>query len=202
MLNNNPFNNTSGYNSANNSNNPFSNNSTSFNTPNTNSTNNLSNNMSNPYANMPNSSSSNNSNNSNNFYSKDTLFNDLPSDLKKKLVDLRNLSQLNYTFPKTHPLLDHGYTSIPSSEKYQEQFYELVGILRDIQNNTSTNNTNSNNKLSTEDHFAQESDYLMKFMNIYKNNQGNHSIVDEYEKTISMMDEKYREISAKHNKRT
>ncbi|EED44077.1 hypothetical protein EBI_25987 [Enterocytozoon bieneusi H348] len=126
-----------------------------------------------------------------NFISKETLFNDLPPELKKKLIELRNLSQNKFTFPKTHPLKKIDHISIPSCNKLYDQFCEIVKLTNCL-----------SGKNSIEDNYNQSVKDFSQFANHYKNNINNLNIVDEFEKTIALFDEKYQELSKKYKSRT
>lgn len=130
----------------------------------------------------------------NDSYIKETLFNDLPEDFKKKLVELRNLSQEKFTFGMSHPLKNVcENVSIPDCDKLQNQFSEYVDIFNSIENKTLVVNP---------DYFHETAKEFTEFKNFYKNNLHNKDVVNEFECLYAMMEERYKEIKEKYTKKT
>lgn len=134
-----------------------------------------------------------NNQSNNDYISKETLFNDLPENLKKQLVELRNLSQQKYTFGMSHPLKNMcENVTVPDCKKLQEQFTMFVDIF---------NNLNEKDIIVNPDYFQEQTKEFTTFKNFYKNNINNLDIANEFEATIAMMEKRYKEISTLYKKK-
>ncbi|KAL6122303.1 hypothetical protein NUSPORA_00667 [Nucleospora cyclopteri] len=120
--------------------------------------------------------------------SKETIFNDLPSEVKKKLVEIRNMGQNSFTFAMSHPLKDMGSVSIPSCKNLYNQFLEIIKHTEDLKDKQ---NISENYKTSVKN--------FKEFANEYKNNLNNKNIVDEFDKTYELMNLKYKDLIKKYN---
>lgn len=154
----------------------------------------------NPFNNTQNTTYNNNYNNSfnnntNNFaeINTETLFNDLPEEIKKSLVELRNLSQKKYTFGMSHPLKNTCENiTVPDCTKLHDEFSNYVSIFNQINGNV----------IVSQEYFQKEIAEFTEFRDFYNNNMNNKDIVDEFEATIAMMDKKYSEIKENYIKKT
>ncbi|OQS54658.1 hypothetical protein EHP00_426 [Ecytonucleospora hepatopenaei] len=118
--------------------------------------------------------------------SNEMLFNDLPENIKRQFVELRNLSQKKYTFGMSHPLKNTCENiSVPECQKFYEQFGKYVTIFNDL---------NTTHVEINQDFFQKELEEFTRFKNIYTNNLLNKDIVGEMETVVKMMEKKYEEI--------
>lgn len=118
--------------------------------------------------------------------SNEMLFNDLPENIKRQFVELRNLSQKKYTFGMSHPLKNTCENiSVTECQKFYEQFGKYVTIFNDL---------NTTHVEINQDFFQKELEEFTRFKNIYTNNLLNKDIVGEMETVVKMMEKKYEEI--------
>lgn len=123
------------------------------------------------------------------FFSKDTLFNNLPQSVKQKIINIRNLS-LQHRNPLYIPGSDSGvsdcgffeHISVPSSKKLYDAFLKMAKAIQKLDNYDATDN------LHTE---ALE---FIEFVKNYKMEINNTDFIAEFEKTIGMMESKFESL--------
>jgi len=119
------------------------------------------------------------------FFSKDTLFNDLPPKIKQKIINTRNLSMAHRSSPQALPitqslaLFDH--IAVPSSSLY-DVFVRMAQAMEKPESLDATEN------------LKKELADFMQFIGFYKLEANNTDFIGELEKTIGMLESKYEKL--------
>lgn len=118
------------------------------------------------------------------FFSKDTLFNDLPAHIKQRIINIRNLSIAHKSSQVPLPttsvaIFDH--ISIPSSQLY-DVFVKMVQAIEKPKSFDATQN------------LKKECSEFADFVGFYRLETNNTDFIGEFEKTISVMENKYEKL--------
>jgi len=122
-------------------------------------------------------------------FSRETLFTDLPGDIKQKIVNIRNLStkeDLVY-----HPVALKEFTSIPVPSSVGI-YNEFLGLYRKIEKIGPYN---------AERQLEKELEELETFVKIYKNSIEEKDFMREMETTIRVLEAKYHMLNKKRGKK-
>lgn len=123
------------------------------------------------------------------FFSKDTLFNNLPQIVKQKIVNIRNLS-LQHRNPLYIPETDANISDcggfehifVPSSKKLYDTFLKMAKVIQKLESYDVTNNLRA------------EALEFIEFVKNYKMEINNTDFIAELEKTIGMMESKFEHL--------
>lgn len=122
-------------------------------------------------------------------FTKDTLFNDLPQQIKQKIMNIRNLGHpLTKTSFPTVRGFDH--MAIPSSKSLNENFVKMIEA---IPSKGAIEAIDATESLKSE--FTE----FTEFVNTYKNSINETDFISEMEKVIGLMESKYEKIARKFN---
>lgn len=123
------------------------------------------------------------------FFSKDTLFNDLPQNIKQRIINIRNVSLQHRGLPGGSraagsptelTLFDH--ISVPSSASLCETFLRMAQAIEKIENVDATEN------------LKKEARSFSEFVGFYRLETNNTDFIGELEKTIGMMENKFERL--------
>lgn len=120
------------------------------------------------------------------FFSKDTLFNDLPQQIKQKIINLRNLS-IQSKKVTSIPLKEFGHIAVPSSKGLCDNFLKMAKALEKLQNFDATEN------------LKKEFQEFEEFVNLYRMEVNNTDFIAEMERTIGMMEDKFNKLAKELN---
>ena len=120
------------------------------------------------------------------FFSNDTLFNDLPQNVKQKIINIRNLSvQSKKVAPM--PFKEFGHLSVPSSKGLFENFLKMAKVYEKLENFDVTTNLKKE--------FAE----FEEFVNFYRMEVNNTDFICEMEKIIGMMEDRFEKLTKELN---
>lgn len=120
------------------------------------------------------------------FFSKDTLFNDLPQNIKQKIINIRNMS----VHPKKISLVsfkEFSHTTVPSSKGLIDDFLKMGKAYKKLENFDATEG------------LKKELEEFEEFVNFYRMEVNNKDFVSEMEKTVGMMEDKFEKLNKDFN---
>ncbi|ORD95349.1 hypothetical protein HERIO_2563 [Hepatospora eriocheir] len=130
---------------------------------------------------------------SNSQITKDTLFNDLPLQMKQAVIELKNLSEFKLEKSVFPPLIDFSEFHIPESNRISEQFLTIV-------NNVEFLEKNPNVKFDVKSNYYKDVKDHNKFADIYAKNITNNKPIEELEKTINLIEDRHMKMTREFKK--
>lgn len=117
-------------------------------------------------------------------FSKDTLFNDLPQNIKQKIMSIRKLGSeipKQYTFA---PLPNFDYIVVPSTKQLGKDFMRIAS-------------TKLDKEIDVTESLKKKADEFNEFVNTYKTEINETDFISEMEKTIGLMENKFERMCRK-----
>lgn len=113
---------------------------------------------------------------------KETLFNDLPQNIKQKIISVRNLGTFQPIGAAPVPLKEFGSICIPSARGLHSTFLQICEMAKNLKPS------------NVEESLRSEIAEFKRFVDAYKLSINDRDFVGEFDKTIQMMECRFRNI--------
>lgn len=110
---------------------------------------------------------------------KDTLFNDLPRDIKQKIINIRNMGNMQFSALAQQPINELSHIIIPSEKQIRATFLELCEASQNMQ------------PVNAEAKLEEELAKFKKFSETYRSTLDSRNFIAELDKTVQLMEAKY-----------
>lgn len=114
--------------------------------------------------------------------SRETQFNDLPPEIKQRIINIRNMGAMQIQSTTPVPLRDLGYVSPPSVQDLHSEFLALCSATRGLRNTDVS--------ASLQDAITE----LNEFVEAYKGCAGERDFVGEMDKTIQLLEARFKKL--------
>ncbi|KAI5151813.1 hypothetical protein ENBRE01_2404 [Enteropsectra breve] len=115
-----------------------------------------------------------------------TRFNDLPHNIKQKIINIRNKSNFKDLEIGTHQIKDTGSMSVPSSKDISDKLAGICAVLN-----------STNERIDVSESLRKEIKELKEFVEAYNANINNKDVFGEIAGMIDMFEQRYKELARK-----